>query len=1125
MSEQKPEIIEPNQQVAGKFLFPIGVGKSTANLFKDYVYSGLDALFLKLNPEYANKARLKEFSKGRVWLDDLLRDSKEAFYKLPLPRERLAFDLATNKKPLKEYLDLIKASGQNECIKCGYALKTEEKSEKYCPSCGYLMVYSQRFVTQLENRLKEYERLEGSAKRASETSVASIVNKFVNQEWTYYRDCFRDHPYIREKTIEILKLDQLLQTTHALQIDLIDSFRNDISSYFTENFHKIFKFKILRYSSKLKKRLPFSFSRDELTGRVDEELFYTLFDNLRALFIKPSVEAYYLKDKGKGTKHEKENKSFLTPAASVNFDSDKFAFDFERFVSKWFDFKIIKDDLTKEEIIRIKKIVEVLKIRAAGKFRDIIVNRLKSEWSQVILRVVELGEIFSDGALLKQKISQLGDFSLKNNLLRAISIRKQINKILLERQIDLIDLKKLGRGEGRIGLIDEVFSNATAQFSKVPFSHLNFLFYILLRSNINLTIAKIQRENASQLELVVKLDENRAYRAFFDYFWLKFAESEKFVSESKSKSENLIKLKLDFSSKKKNNNFVSCKIENLRERREGSALPEDNNFKEINFETRFFDNVKVFIRDFSKNLFEHEIKEEINLCKIRFAEIFKRLWKQFLNESPLPLQEVKKRVKPKKSRGNEAYRESMKKIVVVVSIIVLIAFGVVFGSMFFNSVFTVDKYDTVKIDYIVWESDQAHAYDLIHPLFDDVVLLNVTPITENSEDGLILGLYNELIGKGLNYDSGLVWLNKCVDQDRNGFDDNTGQLALSYGNSSDMYFNTCLMLQFRILDLQKYGYVPPIGLDPAVVYGAIAITLLLIFVGIVAFAIWKREPVQLVEKPQFVFLYDPATLKKLRKENKDKRTKHYKDGFEPCYDWGEGAEFGVPKWAKEVVDRELKKSKKDGRIAKGKLPSNLTDQNIEYCTYFYQNNELVLRAYRRIHPEDSSPSRMSNFVSRIKFWLRSIQLRHLLYFPLAIFTLIFGLLAFGNFVPNKYLGVLLEQQLALVAFYFFLSGLLSALFALGAFFLFKYLKRTITSATRKKSKSQSNQLNHFKADFAFVIVPLIVFIAICSIYATYYAFSRFLYTISTNEVMPLIIGVWTVFWSLVLLKVYFSLRK
>ncbi|MBA7514604.1 hypothetical protein ES705_06636 [subsurface metagenome] len=467
----------------------------------------------------------------------------------------------------------------------------------------------------------------------------------------------------------------------------------------------------------------------------------------------------------------------------------------------------------------------------------------------------------------------------------------------------------------------------------------------------------------------------------------------------------------------------------------------------------------------------------------------------------------------------------MKRIVIIVSFIALITFGAVFGSMIFNSAFFVSKYDTVKIDYVVWESDQSHAYDALHPLFDDIVFLNITPITEASEDGLMLGLYNNLLGKGLNYDSGLIWLNKCVDQDRNGIDDNTGQLALTYGNSSDMYFNTCLMIQFRVLDIQKYGYLPPIELDPAVVYGVIAIIFLLILAGIVAFAIWKREPVQLVEKPQFIFLYDPNTHEKMTRENKDKRTKHYKNGFEPCYDWGEGTEYGVPKWAEEIVDKELKKSKKDGRIAKDRLPSNLTDQKIEYCTYFYQNDKLVLRAYRRIHLEDSSPSRMSNLTSRIGVALKSIQLKHLLYFPLVIFTVIFGLLAFGYFVPNKYLGVLLEQQPVLVAFYFFLTVLFSALVALGTFYLFKYLKRTITSTTRKIAKPKSGQLRHFRADFACVIVPLTVFIAICSVYITYYAFTGVFYSISAKEVIPLIIGVWTVFWSLVLLKVFLSLRK
>lgn len=207
---------------------------------------------------------------------------------------------------------------------------------------------------------------------------------------------------------------------------------------------------------------------------------------MRALFIKPSVESYYLE--GKGAKKGKE--SFLTSDASINFDSANFVLDFERFLSKWFDFKILRDNLSKEEISRIKKIIEILKQRASYNFRKIIVNRLETEWSQIVLEVVELDKIFGNEALLKQKISQLADISLKSNLFRAIRIQKQLSKILLGRQIDLIELKRLGRGEGKIDLIDEVFSDATPKFSKIPFSHFNFFYYILLHSNVNLTTAK-----------------------------------------------------------------------------------------------------------------------------------------------------------------------------------------------------------------------------------------------------------------------------------------------------------------------------------------------------------------------------------------------------------------------------------------------------------------------------------------------------------------------------------------------------------------------------------------------------------------------------------------------------------
>ena len=94
----------------------------------------------------------------------------------------------------------------------------------------------------------------------------------------------------------------------------------------------------------------------------------------------------------------------------------------------------------------------------------------------------------------------------------------------------------------------------------------------------------------------------------------------------------------------------------------------------------------------------------------------------------------------------------------------------------------VGKYDSVEIDYMVWESDEAETYDLLNPVFDATVWVTMIPITENDTTGLTLGLYNNLLGKGKFYESGLTWLNKCIDQNRDGIDDNTGQLALSYGN-------------------------------------------------------------------------------------------------------------------------------------------------------------------------------------------------------------------------------------------------------------------------------------------------------------------------------------------------------
>ncbi|KKN63776.1 hypothetical protein LCGC14_0498150 [marine sediment metagenome] len=115
----------------------------------------------------------------------------------------------------------------------------------------------------------------------------------------------------------------------------------------------------------------------------------------------------------------------------------------------------------------------------------------------------------------------------------------------------------------------------------------------------------------------------------------------------------------------------------------------------------------------------------------------------------------------------------------------------------------IQKYDLVKIDYQIWESDASRNYNIFNPSFDDTIWITMVPITENSTLGLILGLYNNLLGKHEYYESDLIWLNKNIDQDRNGMDDFSGEPALSFGNSTDLYFNTCLMIKFEVLDIQK----------------------------------------------------------------------------------------------------------------------------------------------------------------------------------------------------------------------------------------------------------------------------------------------------------------------------------
>lgn len=146
---------------------------------------------------------------------------------------------------------------------------------------------------------------------------------------------------------------------------------------------------------------------------------------------------------------------------------------------------------------------------------------------------------------------------------------------------------------------------------------------------------------------------------------------------------------------------------------------------------------------------------------------------------------------------------SHKKIVILICIAFLILFIV--GAAFFTYDIpkTVERYDTVKIDYTVWVSDSSRNYNTLNPLLDTILWVPVVPITENDTTGLVLGLYDNLLGKKEYYESDLIWLDKCIDENRDGIDDITNTTALTYGNSTDQYYNTCLMIKFKVLEIRK----------------------------------------------------------------------------------------------------------------------------------------------------------------------------------------------------------------------------------------------------------------------------------------------------------------------------------
>jgi len=114
-----------------------------------------------------------------------------------------------------------------------------------------------------------------------------------------------------------------------------------------------------------------------------------------------------------------------------------------------------------------------------------------------------------------------------------------------------------------------------------------------------------------------------------------------------------------------------------------------------------------------------------------------------------------------------------------------------------------------KLSYTMWEYRKGTEldpalYQTYVPIINETVWVDVFRRTKEYPDrGLVLGFYEPLLEHEKGYESDLVLLAPCLDEDLNGVDDETGGKAKSYGLPSDQFYNKSLVLTFKVLDVDN----------------------------------------------------------------------------------------------------------------------------------------------------------------------------------------------------------------------------------------------------------------------------------------------------------------------------------
>ncbi len=139
-------------------------------------------------------------------------------------------------------------------------------------------------------------------------------------------------------------------------------------------------------------------------------------------------------------------------------------------------------------------------------------------------------------------------------------------------------------------------------------------------------------------------------------------------------------------------------------------------------------------------------------------------------------------------------------IAIFVGIVLIII--VVFFNVYNPSVERIEQYDKVKLDYKIYTSDQYNNHEDPEIKKTNTWVNACSRYDDDCEKGLIEGFYQELLGKKEG-DVGEKPLDACVDKDKDGEDDSSGEEALSYGFPDDKLYDEDIVIWYKIIQINK----------------------------------------------------------------------------------------------------------------------------------------------------------------------------------------------------------------------------------------------------------------------------------------------------------------------------------